>query len=130
MIECKVYKDNAAAVGAELALSAELHMPSHMNWELRGRLISVRDGAKAYVALARKNNLPVAVVLVRMTRDGQSPYDIAAYCKDAFRRQGISTQLIKALKDEQAPLPEARTGIVGSAAFWNKNGIPCPNIYF
>jgi GNAT superfamily N-acetyltransferase len=101
-----------------------------MNWELRGRLISVRNGSKAYVAIARKHNLPVAVVLVRLTRDGQSPYDIAAYCKDAFRRQGISTQLINALKAEAAPLPEARTGINGSHTFWIKNGIDCIPTYW
>jgi hypothetical protein len=130
MIDISVYKE-AAYVGATIALDNELHMPSHMNWELRHRLITVRDRqAKATIAIARNGLMPVAVVLVRMTRDGKSPFDVAAYCKDAFRRKGITTQLIAAMKKEQVEFPEARTGIVGSADFWNKNGIPCPNIYF
>jgi GNAT superfamily N-acetyltransferase len=131
MLECKVFKDEEAPQGASVAIMNELHMPHHCGWELKPRLASViNKTTKAYVAIAYKDGEPVSVVLVRLTRDGKSGYDIAAYCKEQHRRQGITSQLIKTLKDHAAPIPKARTGITGSHHFWNNNGIDCPAIYW
>lgn len=129
MLECKVYKQDAAPDGARVAIMNELHMPQH-GWELLPRLTTVVNReAKAYVAVAYKDGEPCAVVLIRLTRDGKSGFDIAAYCKERYRRQGITSQLIKALQAEAAPIPEARTGIEGSHHFWINNGVPCPAHY-
>jgi hypothetical protein len=127
MLECKVFKDEEARHGATVAIMNELHMPSHYGWQLKPRLETIRNLLyRAVVAVAYKDGAPVAVVLVRLMRDGKDAYDIAAYCKDQHRRQGITSELITALRAEAVPLPEARTGIAGSQDFWKANGVPCP----
>lgn len=131
MLECKVFKNEDSRHGASIALMNELHMPHSYCWEMRPRLLTVKAGDyKGVVAVAYKDGAPVSCVVVRLTRDGNSGWDIAAYCKDAYRREGITSQLIAALKAEAVPLPDARTGIHGSHHFWNKNGVACPDMYF
>jgi GNAT superfamily N-acetyltransferase len=131
MLECKVFKGEQAQHGAAVALMNELHMPDHYQWELRTRLLTVKAGDhKAAVAIAYKDGAPVSCVLVRLMRNGQHGYDVAAYCKEQHRLQGITSKLIEALKTEAVPIPEAATGIEGTHHFWNKNGIDCPPIYY
>jgi GNAT superfamily N-acetyltransferase len=120
----KVYAGSEAPEGASLALQHRLYING---WMLSSRLESVVEGNyRGAVAVATKDGAPVAVVLVRIARDGKSPLDIAAYCKPAYRRQGISSQLIKALEAEEVPFPNALPGIDGSQHFWRANGVKCP----
>jgi hypothetical protein len=125
MLECKVFKDEEAPHGASVAIMNELHV-LEQGWQLKPRLETIRDKSyRGVVAVAYKDGAPVACILVRLMRDGKEPYDIAAFCKEQHRRQGITSQLVSALRNETVPLPMARTGIHGSYNFWVANKIEC-----
>lgn len=122
-LELKLFQNGDAKQGASVALHANLFV-STVGWELYERLKSVATGRfDGYVAVAYEDELPVAVVLVRIgwTRTK----DIAAYCVSHKRRQGITTKLIDKLKEAEVELPVARTGAEGSHEFWHKNSVPC-----
>lgn len=125
MLECKVFKDDAAPDGARVAIQHKLHVQTD-GWQLLPRLETVRDRVyRGVVAVAYKDGVPVACVLVRLTRDGQSSYDIAAYCKMSHRRQGITSHLMSALREHSVAFPRAVSGSAGSHLFWHANGVRC-----
>ena len=116
-ITVKVYQGDDAAVGANLAISAMLYVPG---WTLRKRLYSVVNGThRGIVALAFKDDKPVAVVLVRATRGGET----TAFTRKSERRQGLASMCVTALRDAGVGMKHASCGIVGSTGFWMRHQI-------
>ncbi len=89
--------------------------------------MSVKAGdRRAVVALAFKDGVPHAVVLLRID---QGYEDIAAYTLQMSRREGLGSACVQALRQAGYTFPTARTGIEGSHHFWRNNNLHCPDTY-
>ncbi len=121
-IRVEVHDGDAAKHGAAIALDHHLYVSSE--WQLRGRLLTVKAGdRRGVVAIAYKGDVPHAVVLLRIDRGYE---DVAAYTLKMSRREGLASACVDAIRKAGYTFPTAATGIAGSEHFWRRNNVNCP----
>jgi hypothetical protein len=113
-IKVKKFKKDKVAVGAKIALTNRLFVSGwHLSWELR---LAIQRPDMYELAVTYKDNIPVAVALMRFRKSG--PPSIGAFCRKKERKNGYAKLAVQSLKPPKKIL--FGDGINGSEKFWGK----------
>lgn len=100
---------------ADIALKHRLYVSG---WQMSSYLKLIRKQTIDYrVCLAYISDKPISVIIVR--KDGFSMF----FTKKDYRRKGITSQVVKTVRESGVELKYATDGIIGCGQFYHKINI-------
>lgn len=113
MITFKRYDNEAAAIGADIALKNRLYVSG---WALSGVLKAIRDKPNGHsICIAFVEGKPVSVI-AKYNADSDNGATMA-FTRKSMRRKGIASNLIK---NTRLKVGRVEEGVSGSCSFWRK----------